>query len=100
MRQGQTQWALPGQPTLDWYNQRMTPAALLGISPAAGTKAAGQGLPPTSVTGGDKAFVPWHPDSPVFWLAAIAGLTVLGITGASVHVRAFKRRASVELGES
>jgi hypothetical protein len=36
----------------------------------------------------------------VFWFAAVAGLTVLGITGASVRVRAFKRRASVELGDA
>lgn len=100
MYQGSGAIPLPGMPTADWYNQRMTPAALLGLSPGAGSKAAGQSLPPTSHAGGDMAMVPWHPDSPFFWLAAIGGLTVLGITGASVHVRAFKKRASVELGES
>lgn len=100
MQQGVAAIPLPGMPTTEWYNQRMTPAALLGLSPGAGSKAAGQSLPPTSVAGGDSAMVPWHPDSPIFWLVAIGGLTVLGITGASVRVRAFKKRATVELGES
>lgn len=87
-------------PTDMYWNQRMTPAALFGLSPGAPSKAAGAALPPTSVVGGDRAFVPWHPDSPVFWAAAFVGLTVLGVTGASVHVRAFRRRAGVDLGDS
>lgn len=89
----------PGaMPTTDYWNQRMTPASLFGLSPGAPSKAAGQALPPTSVMGGDRAFVPWHPDSPVFWLLLITGATVLGITGASVKVRAFKGRGSANLG--
>lgn len=91
---------LPGSPSTDWWNQRMTPASLLGLSPAGGSKAAGQALPPTSVAGGDNAYVPWHPDSPIFWLAALAGLTVLGITGASVKLRAFKGRAGLNIGST
>ena len=87
------------QPPAAFYGN-LSPANLLGLSPASGSKAAGAALPPTSVMGGDHAFVPWHPDSPLFWLAAITAATVLGITGASVRVRAFKRRASVEVGES
>jgi len=91
----------PGaMPTTDFYNQRMTPANLFGLNPGAPSKAAGHALPLTSVTGGDRAFVPWSPDSPVFWLVVVAGATLLGLTGASVKVRAFKRRASVDVGEA
>lgn len=91
---------LPGAPTaMDW-NTKRTPAQLLGISPASASKAAGQSLPPTSYGAGDRAAVPWSPDSPVFWLLAFTGLTIAGITGASVKVRAFKREASVNVGDS
>lgn len=93
--------SLPGMPTADFWNQRMTPSALLGLNPGAGSKqAAGAALPPTSHAGGDMAAVPWHPDSPVFWLAAFGILTAAGITGASVRVRAFKRHAGLELGDA
>lgn len=91
---------LPGAPSTDYWNQRMTPSALLGISPGAGSKAAGAALPPTSVSGNDNAFVPWSPDSPIFWLLGIAALTVFGVTGASVKVRAFKARAGVDIGKA
>lgn len=89
-----------GMPTADFWNQRMTPGNLFGLNPGAPSRAAGHALPPTSVTGGDRAFVPWSPDSPVFWLLVITGATVLGITGASVKVRAFKGRASANLGST
>lgn len=89
---------LPGAPTDDYWNSRMTPAALLGISPASGSKAAGAALPPTSHVGGDLAMVPWSPDSPMFWLIAITGLTVFGITGASFRVRVGKGRAGANIG--
>jgi hypothetical protein len=87
-------------PGADYFNTQWTPAALLGISSANQTKAAGQALPPVSVTGGDNAFVPWHPDSPDFWLVVIAGLTLLGLAGASVRVRAFKGSAGANIGET
>lgn len=87
-------------PGADYFNTQWTPAALLGLNQATQTKAAGAALPPVSVTGGDNAFVPWHPDSPEFWLIVVAGLTVLGLAGASVRVRAFGRRAGLDLGES
>lgn len=91
---------MPGAPSNDFWNQRMTPAALLGLNPGSSSKAAGAALPPNSVAGNDLAFVPWHPDSPIFWLGLFAVGTVLGITGASVRVRAFKRRAAVDVGNS
>lgn len=90
----------PSAPTDMYWNQRVTPAALFGLSPGAPSKAAGAALPPTSVTGGDRAMVPWSPDSPLFWAAGFALLTVLGVTGASVRVRAFGKHAGVELGDS
>jgi hypothetical protein len=91
---------LPGAPgQMDW-NTKRTPAQLLGLSPAMASRAAGQSLPPTSYGAGDRAAVPWSPDSPLFWLAMFTGLTIAGITGASVKVRAFKRSASVNLGDS
>jgi len=91
---------LPGAPTDMYWNQRVTPAALFGLSPGAPGGGAGAALPHSSVTGADKAFVPWHPDSPVFWLGAVTALTILGVTGASVRVRAFRRHAGVELGDT
>lgn len=86
-------------PTDMYWNQRVTPAAMFGLSPAGGSKAAGAALPGTSAVGGDKASVPWHPDSPLFWLVIVSAATVFGITGASVRVRAFKAHAGAELGK-
>ena len=87
-----------GAPGSAYWNQVMTPQNLLGLNPGTGSKAAGSSLPPTSVAGGDNAYVPWSPDSPMFWFVVIAGATVIGIAGASVKVRAFKRHASVDIG--
>jgi hypothetical protein len=91
---------LPGAPGVPGSKQ--SAAALYGLSPGAPRPKTGSGhsLPPTSHTGGDLGMVPWSPDSPVFWFVLIAGTTVLGITGASVRVRAFKRRASVDIGDA
>jgi hypothetical protein len=86
---------LPGAGNWNW----MTPQALLGISPAYASKAAGAGTPPTTLSGGDHAAVPWHPDSPTFWLLVIAGATVFGIAGASVRVRAFHAHAGASVGD-
>lgn len=91
---------LPGPAGSDYWNQSLSPAALLGLSPANQSKAAGAALPPTSVTGGDNAYVPWHPDSPTFWLLAIGVATIFGVVGASVNVRAGKGKAGAHLGKS
>lgn len=87
-------------PDADYWNRQLSPSALLGLSGAVQSKAAGQALPPVAASGGDSASIPWHPDSPQFWLVVIAGATVLGLAGASVRVRAFKTRAGAELGSS
>lgn len=89
------QHQLPGS---NFWNEQLTPQALLGVSPAYASRAAGASLPPTTVSGADRAAVPWHPDSPTFWVLLIAGATVAGIAGASVHVRAFKGRAGLDIG--
>lgn len=81
------------------YFDGLSPSRLLGISPANQTKAAGDTLPPTTLTGGDMASLPWHPDSPTFWLVAVAGATLLGLIGASVEVRAFKGKARASVNE-
>jgi len=91
---------LPGSPTEQYWNQRMVPSQLLGLNPASGSKAAGAALPPTSVAGGDMAMVPWHPDSPVFWLLLVGGLTVFGVAGASAKVRLGKGHVGAELGKA
>lgn len=90
---------LPGFGSGDYWTKANS-AALLGLTPGTGSKAAGQSLPPTTTHGGDLMSVPWHPDSPIFWLAVLGVGTMLGITGASVRVRAFKGRAGVNVGES
>jgi hypothetical protein len=90
---------LPGSPgAAGYWNHDLSPAALLGLSPAKQSKAAGQALPPTSVTGGDNAYVPWHPDSPTFWLLAIGVGTIFGLLGASIQVRAGKGKAGANIG--
>ena len=87
-------------PGADYWNTKLSPAALLGLSPANQSKAAGAVLPPTSVTGGDNAFVPWHPDSPTVWLLAIGVGTIFGLLGASIQVRAGKGRAGANIGST
>jgi hypothetical protein len=83
------------------YNGSMTPSQLLGLTPGTGSRqAAGAVMPPVSHSGNDSGAIPWHPDSPIFWLAALTVTTIAGITGASVRVRAFKRGASVNIGEA
>ncbi len=75
---------LPGSPS-GWSHT--SPAALLGMSAGNQSRAAGAGLPPVTVTGGDLAMVPWHPDSPLFWFALLAAVTIVGLAGASIEVR-------------
>lgn len=88
----------PGAGTL--WNQVLTPAQLLGLNPGAPHGGAGSQLPDSSHMVGDNGAVWWSPDSPIFWLAAVGIATALGITGASVRVRAFNSGAALNLGES
>lgn len=92
---------LPGSPvpgTADYLTGQFSAASLLGLSPANQSRAAGMALPLSTHVGGDKASLPWHPDSPMFWLAVIAGATVVGLAGASVRLRVGKGRAGAQLG--
>lgn len=73
---------------------------MLGINLANQSRAAGAGLPPVTAAAGDGRVIPWSPDSPVFWLLAIAGLTLAGIAGASFRVRVGPGRAGVDVGRT
>jgi hypothetical protein len=82
---------------------QFSPYAVTGLSPAAQQRAespAGETLPSTSHTGQDRGALPWHPDSPGFWLALVGVATVLGVFGASFQVRAGKGRAGVSVGSA
>lgn len=84
----------------DYVNGQITAGALLGMSPANQSKAAGASTPPVTHAGGDRGMVWWHPDSPDFWLIGVGVLTILGLAGADVRVRLLGRRASASVGES
>lgn len=85
------------------YFQTLNPLDHFGLQTGAtsGPSAAGAGLPVTSASstvtdGGDK---PWHPDSPIFWVAVIMAASFAGIVGASVHVKAGPARAGASVGK-
>ena len=88
---------LQGDPAF-W--DHMSGPALLGMSPAAGSKAAGHALPPTTAAYGDRQQVWWHSDSQEFWLLLVGGLTILGMAGASLKVRLFRGRAGASIGNT
>ncbi|MDB4872792.1 MAG: hypothetical protein JWP34_4560 [Massilia sp.] len=80
-----------------------SPYAVLGMNPGNQQRTmspAGEALPASSHTGGDRGALPWHPDSPAFWLALLGGATLLGIFGASFGVRAGPAKGSVSVGKS
>jgi len=83
--------------------EQLNPFELYGINPGGKSAAASGGggdvLPTTSAMSGDHAMVPWHPDSPAFWLVILGGATLIGIIGASFDVRAGRRHASVKIGD-
>lgn len=64
------------------------------------TSPAGETVPHTSHTGSDRGALPWHPDSPGFWLALLGAATVVGIFGASFNVRAGKGHAGLQVGRT
>jgi hypothetical protein len=70
-----------------------------GLSPAT-SGSAGNSLPVTSPGANpvDKAGLPWHPDSPTFWLALFAGATLLGWAGAEFGGRVGPAKGKVEVG--
>jgi hypothetical protein len=89
---------LPGNVFAPPAGSDYTASSLLGLSPASGSRAAGQSLPPVTAMAGDRQQVWWSPDSPTFWVAGLIGLTVLGMAGADVRVRLFKGKAGASVG--
>lgn len=84
------------------YSQ-MTASGLFGLSPGGMSPASAGGggdvLPPVSHMAGDRGVVPWHPDSPSFWLIAVGTLTLVGVLGASFNLRAGPARAGASVGK-
>jgi hypothetical protein len=64
-----------------------------------GSSAAGVALPASSTTSADGGDKPYHPDSPLFWLALLVVASVTGIVGASVNVKAGPAKASGKIGK-
>jgi len=88
---------LLGQDAAQQWNS-LTASRLLGLNMASGSQAAGQALPPTTAAYGDRQQLPWHPDSPTFWLIVIAGATILGLAGVEVRGRVGKGKAGAQIG--
>lgn len=81
-----------------FYGQ-MTAYNTYGVNPGAASGAP-EMAPPVSHMAGDKGAVPWHPDSPTFWLVLIGTASLLGIAGASINLRAGPARAGASLGKA
>lgn len=81
---------------------QLNPFDMYGVNPGSpGPNANGGGLeqlPGSSAMYGDGSQVPWNPDSPLFWFGCLAALTLFGILGASLDVRAGHKHASVKIG--
>lgn len=85
----------------DRYFAALNPRDQWGLTSTAvaGTSAAGAGLPTSSGTSGDGGDKPWSPDSPIFWIAALALASFAGIVGASVNLHAGPARAGASVGK-
>lgn len=86
--------------TADYLNGETSSADLLGMNPAQQSRAAGESTPLTTAVHGDRQMLPWSTDSPGFWLTIVAAATVIGIIGADVRVRLFRREATASVGKS
>lgn len=64
-----------------------------------GAANAGGGLPTTSHTVDDKGAAPWHPDSPMFWVAAFGTLVIVGIVGFTGKGRVGPVKAGFAVGK-
>ncbi|MFD9053282.1 hypothetical protein [Streptomyces zaomyceticus] len=86
----------------DDFFASLNPLTQLGLNTAttSGPSAAGAGLPVTSQSQSfDHGEKPWHPDSPIFWVAMIGIASFVGIVGASVNVHAGPAKAGASIGK-
>jgi hypothetical protein len=87
----------------DDFFAHLNPLAAFGLNTAtsSGPSAAGAGLPSTSAgaSAHDQGDSPWHPDSPIFWVAVIAAASFAGIVGASVNLHAGPAKAGASIGK-
>lgn len=76
-------------------------AAAYGLSPANVVPGAAGASTPATTGGspGDHGLLPWHPDSPTFWLALVAGATLLGWVGAEFGARVGPAKGDVKVGK-
>lgn len=89
------------QPTAQYF-AALNPLDQWGLNVSAvtaGPSAAGAGLPASSGASNDGGDKPWSPDSPVFWIAALALASIAGIVGASVNLHAGPARVGAGIGK-
>lgn len=81
---------------------RMNPTDMYGVSTAVSPDLMSGSPPALAQAAGPSvsdATQPWSPDSPIFWLVALAGVT-LGLIGFTTTVHAGPVRAAVGVGAS
>lgn len=87
----------------DLLYSTLHPLQQFGLAPGGagpgGSSAAGVALPASSTTSADGGDKPWHPDSPLFWLAILTVASVTGIVGASVNLKAGPAKAGAKIGK-
>ena len=85
------------------YLAASSPYSLVGLMPTGNKEFSGstpyETLGVTSNSAGDQGANAFHPDSPVFWVVAILGATLLGIFGVSAGVKAGPVKSSLEVGK-
>lgn len=79
------------------YLETATPANTYGLTVAPNTHESA--LPVTTHGAHDMGGNPFHPDSPVFWVLAFVGLTLVGIVGVTAGGRVGPAKASLQLGD-
>ena len=55
-------------------------------------------LPSSSCTAEDQGAAPWHPDSPMFWVAVFGTLVIVGVVGFSGKGRVGPLKAGFKAG--
>lgn len=67
-------------------------------SPARGQDSIDLGAVPTPTLGAAAAGAPWHPSNPLFWIAALGGVT-FGLMAFSTNVRVGNARVGLNVGD-